>query len=169
VWDKWQTDTALPETDGGQQQPDVAFACYHCGSQVVAAQNIFKLKGGAIWTKKNPPDVQPYGAVFRNPSKNVNCQQLSCRVCHNNVGTWYPEPYDGLEDEKEFPCAKLVYARAVGRGKAQHTVLVGEKDKVLAELSQVSGGLKSTVAVNKQTHDAVEAMRAQVAGMGLGQ
>ena len=81
--------------------------------------------------KRKPTTVIKVGdKLYFNRIKKTNTQPAACRNCHMNLGAWYLKPYSDLEDEKEFPCAKLVFNRQLGCSDVyfQHLVLPGEND-----------------------------------------
>lgn len=165
-WKKWQRTgrgDGLPETEPGQDV-QLDFGCYQCGAPLLQPHDIFKIKGGCVWTNGTPAQLERYGSSFRNPAKEVSIFQARCETCHANVGTYYPHAYKDVEDGKVFPCYKLTFRRSTKFDQyyfAQHLVLLGDERRVLSELDRLRQ-VGSGVAVGERTSTESYAVTAQL-------
>lgn len=168
-WAKWQESglngAGIPETKPGQEGVELSFGCVRCGTQLVGPRDIFKIKGGCIWTCGAPATVESYGNVAWNKCKGVNISQARCVRCRANVGAYYEERYKDAEREKSFPCYKLTFCRRVSTTTdyfAQHLVLLGDKANVMTTLSQRKGagnGLVIAARVSDETYPLTQQLR----------
>jgi hypothetical protein len=169
-WAKWQESglngEGLPETQPGQEGVELSFGCVRCGTQLVGPQDIFKIKGGCIWTCGAPATLQPYGDVAWNQFKGVNISQARCVRCRANVGAYYEQAYKDAERGKSFPCYKLAFRRERVNGTvgyhAQHLVLLGDKAQVqttLTRLKRAGNGLVIAARVSDETYSLAQQLR----------
>lgn len=156
-WDDWRLAQKLPETEGAAAQPQLSFGCYKCGQQVLSPAEVFKIKGGAIWTTANPANVRPSGSEFYNIPKRGWARQATCRHCGFNIGAWYLSRYETCEDAKVFPCARLLYSRAVGEGRSQKLAVLGDRQVIEEEIRRHRQG--TSAAITQLTHEILESLR----------
>ena len=171
-WAKWQTEgpdgKGLYETKAGDAV-GLSFGCFGCGQQIVAPEDVLKIKGGCVWTWGEPEALEPYGRPIYNRAKDVDCLQAACTKCGANMGTYYPQPYADDEDNKPFPCYKLTFQRGSKNDPeyvAQHLVLLGDEDEVTQEMRRLAEGgapVRST-RVDADTHEVAKQLRAMAFG-----
>jgi hypothetical protein len=100
----------------------------------VAADDIFKLKDGCVWTNRLPPTLQR-GEQFENPSKGVG-HQAHCKHCSNSIGAIYGQPWPGCDPGRELPCAKLTHIRERKRdGVLLNSVVLRGNSRAEVELA----------------------------------
>jgi hypothetical protein len=146
----------------------LVFGCSNCGTIVIEPDDIFKIKGGCIWTKGTPKQdtVEPYNPGSEwNRVKDTMVQFARCTCCHANVGSYYPDPYKSDKDGKTFPCYKLTFRRTVKEDSlyvAQHLVLCGAQSDVVAELERLyagGNGILSSVRTNVESHETMQQLQ----------
>lgn len=166
-FEDWQLNSKLPETRASDRFKHTHFACHGCGAVLLRPRDIYKIKGGGVWSRGMPPTVKPYGSGFFNKDKDTHLQDVCCVKCGaKSLGAFYAKPYKGCDDDckgdepkKQFPCVKLVYCRSPKMDPnfvAHHTVLSGSKELVLGELADflaVPGAVYSETRLHHRTHE----------------
>ena len=172
AWESWQTgpdQLRLPNTHPTSQHT-VSFACWRCGAEIVAADDIFKLKDGCVWTNRLPPTLQR-GEQFENPSKGVG-HQAHCKHCSYGIGAIYDQPWPGCDPDRELPCAKLTHIRerkrdgvllnsVVLRGNSRAEVELALSQQELSDVGQ-GIGVRTTQASWELTQQLKKCSNAQL-------
>eukprot|EP01047_Picozoa_sp_COSAG01_P037752 COSAG01_NODE_3021_length_6710_cov_7.304644_3_plen_336_part_00 len=123
-WAQWQVGTnnlvqSIPDTAPGSDHDGIAFACWRCGNEVTSSEGIHRIKGTAVWTNTADLDsIVVDEQIMHNKWKRCDIQNVRCRRCTGNIGTYYQQPfYDSDTDrlvsgEKQvFPCIKFATNR----------------------------------------------------------
>jgi hypothetical protein len=163
-WDTWQVGAGsikLPNT-AALSKHTITFGCFQCGSEILADDDVYKIKNAAIWTNDLPSSLKE-GKQFFNRQKNVHGYSAHCRKCNFNMGTIYREPYEDAAPELGFPCAKLTYVR---ERRSDDTLLHGlvvlaeSKKEAEIALSRLvlndDGATKSNVRVTSHTWELMQ-------------
>lgn len=146
-WAPWQDGKqnlvqTIPDTAPGSDHDGIGFACWHCGNDIVSSEHIHRIKSTAVWT--NTAELS--GIIIdenirHNKWKRCDIQNVRCRYCERDFGTYYKEPYYDSDTERiisetkqVFPCIKVTSNREMKFGE-------NEKPDVVAVLTGNDMGL----------------------------
>lgn len=174
TWEEWQAGPRckqLFETVGGMEHGDLSMACWKCGETLLAGKDIYKIKGGCIWTKKIPDTIRGNGTKTFNKYKKVFMESALCKACGYNVGSIYNDRYQNEEDpDKPFPCCKLIHTRqrALDSKVVNCLVVKADSAKAMVEILHEIHGMgvpdlaKCAHRVSRQNYDLSTRLRQQL-------
>eukprot|EP00049_Salpingoeca_infusionum_P010618 m.183563 g.183563 ORF g.183563 m.183563 type:complete len:542 (-) comp14693_c1_seq1:166-1791(-) len=166
-WPRLDLARELPELSPTQlldphQRFQLAFQCFVCGTSLLRKRDVYKIKGGSIWTNGKPRTLRPGMIPNFNKAKNVPIYQAFCSSCDSNLGTYYPEPYASEDDpQRTFPCFKLTYKheRKADGKQVPHLVIDPKYGADVDELLWKTGALSLSVRVSQDTFSIAEKLR----------
>ena len=171
-WAAWQAGReALPllETAPGSKHPELTFACWQCGVELVRPDDIYRLKAGGVWTKGELATLVARGEPFFNKVKGVEGQPMACRQCTEHVGVLYVTPWASARKVGQlFPAVKMSYTydRHDAPHKRFNSVVIQASNKedaqrVLKNLVPApwSDGTGVTTAITQHTYELMEKVR----------
>ena len=136
LWQAGQDPLSLPDTEPGSDHGELRFCCAACGTTIVEGHDIFKIKGGAIWTNSTNTMMLPLvdsGSDVWNKFKKVYLRDAYCKCALpnlkvENIGAYYAQEYEDKDASKEgpkkqFPCYKLNYGRKNRNGRIAKLIL----------------------------------------------
>ena len=136
LWQAGQDPLSLPDTQPGSDHGELRFCCAACGTTIVEGHDIFKIKGGAIWTNSTNTMMLPLvdsGSDVWNKFKKVHLRDAYCKCALpnlkvENIGAYYAQEYEDKDASKEgpkkqFPCYKLNYGRKNRNGRIAKLIL----------------------------------------------
>ena len=173
TWQAWQTGPTqidLPDTVPDSDHANIQFGCFSCGSVLVGGHDIYKFKGGGVWTNALVSSVSVCSNLITNPIKRCTLRTVQCASCHSDVGSLYEEPYYDTDTCSlalgPFPRIKLTVAH--GKLWRNASVLLGPENVVIETLSNLAlegTGRLRVSRVNQANYESVksveEALRAK--------
>ena len=111
-WGAWQIgdeQVFAPETEPGSTHT-FDLACHECGTVVVPAARIERIKGGAVWTDSILSTTVDSGTSFNNAYKQCRANVVNCHSCGRRIGALYLARYFDAPADQPFPCCKITIA-----------------------------------------------------------
>ena len=111
-WKSWQVGSSqlrLPNTKPGTRH-GLEFGCFRCGTKILSARDIYRLKNGTLWTYDILPTLKQ-GKKFYNKWKQIHGYTALCCKCNLSLGALYTERYEDADPGQNFPAAKVTILR----------------------------------------------------------
>jgi hypothetical protein len=137
---------------------------------LASGSDIYKIKGGGVWTNSLVGSVSVCSNLIPNPIKRCNLRTVQCSSCKSDVGSLYENPYYDTDTGSlalgPFPRIKLTVAH--GESWRNATLILGsEKDTIetLSNLTLKGSGRLRVSRVTRANYESVksveEALRAK--------